>query len=244
MRSVTLRVIHAAAAGLIIVLLGAEPAPAALAPYFEAFDHDLQANGAPRNFVETPHSSWIAGSGFYQGAVATNGSGVPALASSSINLTNVAGHNFTVRARFTAVSYGLWDFRFASVGLVVLADNPDVTTGGYLLRWESAGLLDVHNKVFLERTMTPTLGNVGASRIVPPRGEREFTMTLRGMYKNGSLHLTGTLTTGGKRVSVEVTDPTPLTGTYFGFRLNASVSADHVSSITATYHEFSVTLDP
>jgi hypothetical protein len=219
----------------------ATPVGAAEAPYFEDFDTS-PPSGVPANFVETPGSNWILNPGVYQGFA-----GVPAggssLASSSISLTNVAGHDFTVKVRFAVGSSGAMPFRKANVGLVILADNPDVTTGGYVLWWESAGLDDVHNKLFLERTTGPVLFNVADTTIAAPRGERLFTMTLHGVYVNGALRLTGTLSNGPKMISAEITDPTPLTGTYFGFRLSASVSMPHSSSISATYDVFSATLD-
>ena len=74
--------------------------------------------------------------------------------------------------------------------------------------------------------------------------ERLFTMTLRGVYTNGTLQLTGTLSDGFQTASVSLADPAPLAGTYFGFRLEAAVSSSHVSSISAAYDDFSVTLDP
>lgn len=220
------------------------PGYAAEAPYFENFDVP-PPGGVPANFVETPDSRWSVVPGTYNGFAAVDLSGGTSLSGSSINFTNVVGHNFTIKTRFAVSSFGALTTRMASVGLVILADNPDITTGGYVLRWESGGADDVHNKLFLERAGPWVgVGNVAANRIAPPKGERLFTMTLRGEYVNGSLHLTGTLATGPQKVSVEATDPAPLTGTYFGFRLSASVSASHVSSISANYDDFSVTLDP
>jgi hypothetical protein len=234
MLPVTLRLVNAASAALIIFVLGAETTSAALAPYFEGFD-TIPPNGVPANFVETPDSAWSLSPGIYSGYAFASGG--QAVSSTSISLTNVAGHNFTVRTTFTIYSYGLLDIRLADVTLVALADNSDLASGGYVLRWESAGGYDQHNKLFMSWAfgVAPTLS--------PPKGERQFTMILRGVYVNDSLHLTGTMSNGPKKVSVEGTAPTPLTGTYFGFRLSAAVGYPHVSGITVNIDNFSVTLD-
>jgi len=179
---------------------------AAEAPYFESFDL-IPPSGVPANFVETPDARWSGGTGTYDGFAAVDLSGGTSLSGSSINFTNVVGHNFTVRARFAVQSSGAFASRFANVGLVILADNADVTTGGYLLWWESAGLGDVNHKLFLERTTAPTTGNVAPTTIAPPKGERLFTMTLRGVYTNGTLQLTGTLSDGFQTASVSLADP-------------------------------------
>lgn len=162
---------------LILCAVAATPARAAEAPYFENFDN-YPAGSVPANFVETPDSAWSLNPGVYSGSAGCFG--CTAVSSSSISLTNVAGHNFTVKTSFRVFATGVVDFRLANLALVILADNPDLRTGGYSLTWESAAGYDRHNKLFLSgaRDEPPVISL--------PRGERPFTMIIRGVYVNGS----------------------------------------------------------
>jgi hypothetical protein len=232
------------ARALALILFSAAPlAFAAEAPYFEDFGTSAPGN-VPANFVETPNSAWTLSAGtpgIYRGAADASGGDVAV--GSSINLTNVAGNNFTVKTTFTFQTNGGLDFRLADLGLVVLADKPDVTTGGYRLRYYGSGLGDVYHKLFLERASGPALGAVSSETLATPTAGDHFTMILRGAYVNGTLFLTGTLNNGSQTISVELSDPAPLSGTNFGFRQRASVSNFHVSSIVGDYDDFSVTVE-
>jgi hypothetical protein len=230
------------ALALALTVFGLSPtfAAAATAPYFEGFDTS-SPKAVPANFVETPDSAWTLYPGIYQGNAQASGGSVAV--GSSINLTNVVANNFTVKTTFTFQTNGGFDFRTADLGLVALADNPDVTAGGYRLRYYASGLGDVYQKLFLERATGSSIGNVSSKTLASPATGDRFTMTLHGAYIDGSLFLTGTLNNGSRTISVQISDPAPLIGTNFGFRQQASVSSPHSSSVTGNYDDFSAQLE-
>jgi hypothetical protein len=218
-------------------------APGAEAPYFEDFSTATPGN-VPANFVETPDSAWTlypGTPGIYQGAAQASGADVAV--GSSINLTNVVGADFTVNTRFTLQTNGGFDFRLADLGLVVLAETPDVTVGGYRLRYYASGLGDLYHKLFLERAAGSALGAISSETLDTPAAGDQFTMTLHGAYVNGTLFLTGTLDNGSRTISVQMSDPAPLSGMNFGFRQRASASISQVSSVIGSYDDFSVSAE-
>ena len=234
---------------LILLCLGPTLAMAAEAPYTE--DFNSYPNGSvPANFVETPDANWSAGGGNYYGGVSA--SGAKGEIATGLPLTNVSGRNFTVKTTFVAsTNGGDANFRLANLGLVALGADPNLNVGGYRLGYYLSGGGDVYGKLSLGRA-TPgnqpeslsssRLGYIG-SRDNPLAGPR-YTLTLEGVYVEGTLFLTGTVSDGVKGVSVQISDPNPLTGPYFGFRQWASVSNLHVAGLNAWYDDFSVTVEP
>lgn len=210
-----------------LLWVGAILASAAEAPYFEGFD-TVPPNGVPANFVETPDSAWQLSPGTYVGSVTASGG--QTAAGTSISLTNVAGHNFTVRTKFRLQTNGGFDFRLADMSLIALANNPDVTSSGYQLRYYASGLLDVYGKVFLGGGYTTrTIGSTDS-----------MVMTLHGAYIDGSLYLTGSLDNGSRILTVSTFDSAPSNGSYFGLAVRAAVSNFHFASLTGYYDDFSV----
>lgn len=232
---------------LILVCLGSTLAAAAEAPYTDDFNN--YPNGSvPANFVETPNSSWSASGGNYYGGVAASGAKV--VVATGLPLTNVSGRNFTVKTTFAASTNGGIDFRLANLGLVALGDDPNLTQGGYRLGYYVSGLYDVFGKLSLERAgpgnpmeMLSSLGLNYFGSWQNPSASPRYTMTLEGVYIDGTLFLTGTVSDGVKTISIQMSDPNPLTGPYFGFRQWASVSSRYVAGLNVWYDDFSVTLD-
>jgi hypothetical protein len=223
------RSVFACALALIVCSLSATLAPAAEAPYFEGFD-TTPPNGVPANFVETPDSAWSLTPGTYIGGASTPGTNKTG---TSISLTNVAGHNFTVRTKFKLVTNGGLDFRLADMSLVALADNPDVTASGYHFQYYASGLSDVYGKLFL--------GNGYTNHIIKPSDS--MIMTLHGAYLDGLLYLTGSLDNGSRILTVSTVGPAPSTGSYFGFSQHASVSSPHGAYLNGYYDDFSVNFE-
>lgn len=238
--------------GLIVLGLGATLATAAEAPYTDNFN-SYPDGSVPANFVETSDSNWSAydgkiwgTSGFYLGSVAVSGG--QATIATGLPLTNVSGTNFTIKTTFAARTNGGNNFRLADLGLVALGADPNLTDGGYRLRYYVSGLDDVFGKLFLERAVPGGPGGgVSSSRLRyfgssqnPPPANPHCTMTLHGAYIDGTLFLTGTVSDGVQTVSVQMSDKNPLTGPNFGLRQRASVSSPHVCSLDVWYDDFSV----
>lgn len=229
---------------LVLLCLGSTLASAAEAPYTD--DFNAYPNGSvPANFVETADSNWSAGGGIYYGGVAA--SGTKEVAATGLPLTNVPGRNFTVKATFAASTNGGIDFRLANLGLVALGADPNLTQGGYHLGYYVSGLYDVFGKLVLESSH----GGAGSSSRLNyfgswdnPSASPRYTMTLEGVYIDGTLFLTGTVSDGVNAISVQMSDPNPLTGPYFGFRQWASVSSRYVAALNVWYDDFSVSVGP
>src|SRR5688500_12758799 len=203
---------------LILLCLGSTLASAAEAPYTD--DFNAYPNGSvPANFVETPDSSWSAGGGNYYGGVAA--SGTKEVTATGLPLTNVSGRNFTVKTTFAASTNGGIDFRLANLGLVALGADPNLTQGGYRLSYYVSGLYDVYGKLSLESSH----GGAVSSSVLNPSSSPRYTLILEGIYIDGTLFLTGTVSDGVNAISVEMSDGNPLTGLYFGFSQWASVSS-------------------
>ena len=240
--------------GLILLGLSSTLALGAEAPYTENFN-SYSDGSVPANFVETADSNWTAyagmiggTSGYYLGGVTVSG-GEAAIAT-GLPLTNVAGSNFTVKTTFAATTNGGNDFRLAKLGLVALGANPNLTEGGYRLSYYVSGLDDVFGKLFLERTVAPLATAVSTSRLRyagspqnPPAANPHCTMTLHGAYIDGTLFLTGTVSDGVQTISVQMSDPNPLAGAYFGLRQWVSVGTPRISSLSGWYDDFSVTFE-
>lgn len=220
------------AVALVLLSFSAAFARAATAPYFEGFD-TAPPNGVPANFVETTDADWSVSGGAYHGVIALF-SGQKSI-SSSINLSNVAGKNFTVTTKFSATMGGTGGTTIMDVGLGAFGANPDLNSGSaHILNYNLAGQSDRLGYLSIG-------GWVNYARLIPTSGP--YVMTLHGGLVDGMLFLSGTITSPTGTRSVRTPGITPLAGSNFGITEYLSSGFQHAASLDVAHDEFSVALE-
>lgn len=232
-------------AGLALFLtseLLASPGHRPSAPYFDNFD-GYPNGGLPANFIASAGDSWGV-----TNPTGTNGSYVsmpfstptPDYAYSLINLSNVAGKDFTVSTRFSATTVGHGPILDASVGLIALSSSdPNLfPTQCYTLEYF------VDSGTNRRGTLAPRgggavwQGNIFATVFDVGQG---LTMSLRGEYAGGTLFLTAAVSNGIDSIVFHGTDTSPPSGPYFGYWDRVSGTVTFFAQLTASFDDFAVT---
>jgi hypothetical protein len=227
------RPIFAHALTLIFFSLSAILAPAAEAPYFEGFD-TAPPNGVPANFMETTDADWSVSGGAYDGLIGLFSA--EKFISASINLSNVAGQNFTITTKFSADMRGAGVTRIMDVSLGAFGTDPDLNSGqAHILNYNLAGLYDRLGYL----SVSP--GSVNYTRLEPTSGP--YVMTLHGGFVDGMLFLSGTITNTAGTRSVRSAGMTPAPGSNFGIREHLYSGFQRSASLDVAHDEFSVALE-
>ena len=217
---------------LILFGISAALAPAALAPYFEGFD-TVPPGGVPPNFVETTDVDWSVSGGAYHGLISLFSA--EKYISSSINLSNVAGQNFTITTKFSADMQGAGVTRIMDVSLGAFGTNPDLNSGqAHILNYNLAGLYDRLGYLSLG-------GWVNYTRLEPTTGP--YLMTLHGGTVDGMLFLSGSITNSAGTRSVRTAGMTPAPGSNFGISEHLFSGSQRSASLDVAHDEFSVVLE-
>ncbi len=205
------------------VLLGlfvaaASTAFAATVPYSDSFDSSSTAGwttGGSINASTTWAIANAAGSNVYQ---ATTGNSAGNF-TSVVQLTNVnpALENFTMTSTFKVTDGTIAQF----VGFAAFSNNITPGVGSnYLADIDRGGGM----RILAQNDssgFTSTTAGFGSILL-----NTSYTMSLSGVYVGTTLNLTFTVTNGTTTQSVTATDLTPLTGQYFGYRMNNGTAND------------------
>ena len=221
--------------GQAVILIFSAAAPlgrAAEAPYFEDFN-TIPPNGVPLNFVETADSDWGLSGTAYHGQMSLFSA--DKRIASSINLSNVAGQNFTVTTKFTAAMSGSGVSRIMEVGLGAFGTNPDLNTGqGYILNYNLAGANN-------QRGLLSIAGWITSQELTPTSGP--YVMRLHGGYTDGIPFFTGTITSPSGTRSIRAPGWTPVSGSNFGFLERLFTGYQRSASLDVAHDEFSVVFE-
>jgi hypothetical protein len=224
----------------VILELLTSTARGASAPYFDNFD-TYPEGSQPANFTGTPGTSgngWgIANSSGTSGVYVSSAFSTPApiYAHSAINLDNVAGRNFTVSTKFSATAFTLGPILDASVGMIALSGP----TSGYTLTYVVATGLGSPGTFRASGGTSSWQGPWDSTLLDVGQG---FTMSLHGEYVAATLFLTASLSNGIDTLTFHGTDPTPPSGSNFGYWDRVSGTSLRYAQLQAFYDDFSVTL--
>ena len=208
---------------------------AAEAPYFEDFN-TFPPNGVPLNFVETNDADWSLTGSAYRGLIGLY-SGEKRI-SSSINLSNVAGKNFTVTTKFSASMAGSGPTKIMDVSLGALGTDPNLNTGQVaILNYNLAGGYD--------RLGFLSLSGISAGvnyRSLPPTSG-PYVLRLHGGYVEGKLFVKGTITRADGTRSVRAGPSVPSSGMNFGFLEHLFSGVDRSAQVDVAHDYFSVVFE-
>lgn len=219
------------------------------------YANDFSGTGSNTAFTnETADAEWaLNGDAYRNNQTAT--SWTPTTASTSI--TGVAGNSFTLETQFTISSFGTFNGNGATLGmgLFSLSSNfvgTNTTNSYYLADWvyghssgTDVGRLRIIALGDTSGTTTPTYGfaddNAGAN-FAATQGTT-YLLRLVGTYsESGSLSMTlGLFNAAGTTqigTSASLTDSSPLTGEYFGYRNRIGIQG---GTSTIDFDNFSVT---
>lgn len=229
-------------------------AQGAVIPYSNDFSGTGSNTAFPTANTVTP-GQWSLSGGKYTNSYTP---GTSTTSSSSIQLTNVSGSNFTITTQFTLNSAAVptGSGGASQMGFGFLGALPGFSSSYYI-----ADLYYTTNGVNSGSGQTGTLrlleqgGTAGFSAnnglaIAPGAATNyalafntPYTLQLTGVYSGGNLNLTLSLLDGnGNQIgtSATATDTTPLTGEYFGYRNRVATG----SSISVSYDNFAVVPEP
>ena len=216
-------------ASLVLLCLGGR---AAEAPYFEDFN-TIPPNGVPLNFVETSDADWSLTGSAYRGLIGLF-SGEKRI-SSSINLSNVAGQNFTVTTKFSATMSGSGPTRIMDVSLGALGTEPNLNAGqAIILNYNLAGLNDQLGLL--------TVAGAATTRSLPPTSG-PYVMRLHGGHVDGKIFFTGSITRADGRRTVRGYTDTPLSGSNFGFLEHLFSGVQRSAQLEVAHDQFSVVFE-
>jgi hypothetical protein len=214
------------ACGLLI-----QTASAAQAPYAETFD-SYPDGGVPANFVERTDANWAVrnkdGTGSYEGTLFAPGTTLSSY--TSIDLSNVAGRNFTFTTNFTAT---------ASVDQSKVVELGFTALSAYHLTWRVSPSGSPYTGEIILEGQGRRINSVNYPGIMP-LGSGEYTVTMHGGYVDGTLYLTGALSNRNRTLSLRIADPAPAIGSEFGYNQLARSLPGRFTAVTAFYDDFSV----
>ena len=217
----------------------------ASARYFENFD-SYPKGSQPANFTGprgTSANGWhIANSTGISGEYVSSAFSTPApiYAHSEINLDNVAGRNFTFSTKFGATAFTNGPILDATVGMIALSSAPGVVPSqGYWLRYVVATGLGSPGTFTAGGGSSTWQAQVLSTLLDAGQG---FTVSLHGEHVAGALLLTATLSNGIGTIVLHGTDPSPPTGSFFGYWDTVSGTSLRYATLQAFYDDFSVTL--
>lgn len=205
---------------------------AAEAPYFDDFNA-IPPSGIPLNFVENADADWFLSGGAYHGQMSLFSA--DKRIGSSINLSNVAGRNFTVTTKFSVAMAGAGVSRIMDVSLGALGTNSDLNTGqGYVLNYNLAGANNQFGLLNLGgwttyQALTPTSG--------------PYVMRLHGGYVDGIPFFSGAITSPTGTRSIRAAGGTPVSGSNFGFLEHLFTGVQRSASLDVAHDEFSVVFE-
>ncbi len=229
--------------------------PAATAPYYDNFD-GYSDGSAPSNFVTTINGPFPAAQDSYwriSNPSGTDGKyvnvveGYSASSSAGLAITNLASSDFQLSTTFVlGTPFTSSPLNQGQAGLAALSTGPDFTNNGYRLSYQvygpGAGATGSYNNGRLILYGLTTGFTINAPGILPVVFGTSYTMVLSGAYSAAGLSLTGTLTDGTQTVSLSASDPSPRSGTYFGYYDNIGGSTQHSTAMFVTYDDFSLTI--
>jgi hypothetical protein len=236
---------------------------------FEA-NFDGLASGtdiAPAGFTEptgTGNANYsLNGSGmtFNASATTTNTTGVASNKSAAINLPGMASNidPFTISTNYTLDSFVGGAASTINFGLTLFGSDPNFSTGTnyrvLFTPFAAAGTSTRRLSISEFGSSTGTTApQVISTEQVPSAtlvDGMTGTLTVTGYYSlTGALNLEATFTAGSTTLTSGLfTDPTPLTGSLFGYRsaLNAQGNTGGngaTASLNVTYDNYSVTTNP
>jgi hypothetical protein len=216
----------------------ATSAGAATIPFTDNFDADPLGTSPPTGFT--------AGGATTYSVVQQSGADNAAQAASSANsgsigvsLTNVTDNALTLStdARLTALTSGTSPAANFGFGLFGQSANFSANTE-YRVLFTTIG---TNGTIGIVRNGTNVTGTT-SGQAVPIAVGTDYTLTVTATPQaNGSLAFHATGTDGTKTTIFDYTDPTPLTGTFFGYRTATNGAG---TTETVQYDNFSVTGTP
>ncbi|MET0262912.1 MAG: PEP-CTERM sorting domain-containing protein [Rariglobus sp.] len=195
------------------------------------------------NFQAGTVTEWTSGGGAPAtwGIVNTGTSNVYQVTSSAsagnftsvVQLTNATSalQSFTMTSSFKITDGSAGEF----IGFAAFSNN--ITPGfgsNYVADIASGGQMRI-----IAQNDTSGFSSTAATFATSLVVGTNYTMSLTSTYVGGTLNMTFTLTNGTQSQSVTATDTSPLTGTYFGYRLNNSTD-----SLVTQFSNFTVTTSP
>lgn len=206
---------------------------AALAPYFDDFGSYL-AGETPANF--TSSGVWeTSGRGSYGTSMTTN---TRVYAWTKIDLTNVAGKNFTYTTTFGFSVYSSGPIADASTTFSLLS-SPD---GDYELTYY---ILSGHHypsgTLTLGRSSTTTPATSSFDRqSLGPNSPGLYTLRVHGAYVQGHLFLEATVASSTDTASLYIIDDSPLAGSGFAISNAVNGSVWRLASFSMGLDDFEV----
>ena len=238
----------------LIPLIAAVSSHAATVPFSESFDSYGTGNVTAGEFIESNTAIYtivedalLAGDNNFQAILSATGTtGTPANASAAVAIPGLAGNNFMLSTKFRIDSFTTASTSTLNLGFGVLGSDPNFSSGTQyrVLFTVSSASAGEPGTINIQENSTTFASQVRGSSIGVVL-DVDYLLTLTGTYSGGSLALAATATRLDTMAATTttVTDPTPQSGQYFGYRtalnaVNGSVSED------IEYDDFSVIPEP
>jgi hypothetical protein len=225
------------AAVILAALAGS--AGAATIPFVTNYDGDAVGTTPPSGFTAGGTTAYT----IVQQAVGDNAAQAASAANSGsigVSLTNTAGNALTIStdAKLTALTNG-GTGAAANFGFGLFGQSANFSAGTeYRLLLTTIGTSGVLSIVRNGTNITSGVSGQAVSVAVGTDYTITVTATPQG---NGSLSFHATATDGTKTTIFDYNDPTPLTGTFFGYRTATALAG---TTQTVQYDNFSVTGTP
>ena len=232
------------------LLLVAASASAATAPFSESFETYVVGDFPVGEFTENNSSIYtivadaIGADQNYQALVTSASGGVNG--SAAVAFPGLAGSNFTVSTRFRIDSFTTASTSTLNLGLGVLGTSADFSTGSQyrILFTVSSASAGEPGTINIQENGTTFASQVRGSSIGVVL-DTEYLLSLTGTYTGGTIALSATATRLDTMASTTttVTDATPPSGQFFGYRTAVNAVGGSVSE-DIEYDNFSVVPEP
>lgn len=205
----------------------------ATVPYAENFDSYLAGQEVPADFTPSDDNWKIVrdetggfGDNSYQNNLFT---AAPVFSSTSLPLTNLSGHNFTLTINFAFGTFTNSPIADASTSFSFL--------GGYRLTYYILSGRDYNPGAVV---LSGSESDFSQQRNVPVTQGAPYQLKVHGAYVKGSLFLEATLSNGTTTRSVYMIDDTPLSGQEFTISNKLNGSVGRSAQMGIDYDDFAV----
>lgn len=231
---------RASGAVVAVILLGwAAAAPAATIPFSSNFDSDTVGATSATGFTGGGSSIYTivqqaVGDNALQAASSVNSG------SQGVSLTNAAGNpvSLTSDVRLVSLVNG-GTGAAANFGFGMYGDTANFSSGSqYRILVNTLGT--GAGKPFLVRNGTNVTTSDTGTAVAIANGS-DYTLTATATPVGGTLVLSASVTDGTNTYTINYTDSSPLTGTFFGYR---TATAGTGTSETVQYDNFAATFVP
>lgn len=223
---------------------------AAIAPYSEDFESVAVGNNAVSNFTESNTSMYtivqdsILGDQNYRASLSANSGALNG--SSAISIPSLAGSEFTISTQFRINSFTTTSGSTINLGLGILGDNPNFSTGNQyrILFTVTSSTVAEHGAINIQENGT-TFASQARGAGIGVELDVEYLLSVTGTYSGSTISLLARATRLDTMASTTttVTDATPPSGEYFGYR-TALNAVSGTASESIDYDNFAAVPEP